>query len=61
MEATHLQSLRLLPCQHPQAGCFSATFSLLTSEWPLVIVDTLFVSCLFPEIAISTSWFSAGS
>lgn len=55
MEATHLQSLCLLPCYHPQAGFFSATFSLLTSESPLVIVDTFFVSCLFPEIAISTS------
>lgn len=40
---------------------FPATFSLLVSEQPLINVDMLFISCIFPEIAISASWFSAGS
>lgn len=61
MEATHLQSAFVCLFAILLRLAFPTTFSLLVSEWPLINADTLFISWIFPEIAISVSWFSAGS
>lgn len=59
MEATHLQSAFVCLLAILLGPACPATFSLLVSEWPLIIADALFVSRIFPEIAISTSLFSS--
>lgn len=61
MEATHLQSTFVCLFAILLRLAFPATFSLLVSEQPLINADALFISCIFPEMAISASWFSAGS